>query len=74
MPLGPLALVDKSSLDGGNKLLRSALEIGIVRRVMARQPHHGRMMEVVVPKGIHAVPLLRKRANGLHIKTVSGGM
>src|SRR5580658_4460138 len=54
LPLVTLSLVKVSPFYRRKQFLRTALKIGVVGFIMARQGHEGAVMQVVVPQGIEA--------------------
>src|SRR5205085_4779607 len=56
LPRIALALIEISALGHSDELAGVAAIVVIIAVGAAGQPHHCRMMEVVVPNGIHAMP------------------
>src|SRR5262249_51175986 len=63
LPRVPLSLVQIAILERGEKLLRCAEVIGVVRLVSASEGDHRRVVEVVVPEAVEAITIGFERPN-----------
>src|SRR6266446_1239936 len=67
LPCVPLALVEITPFDGGDKLLRLAQMVGIVSLIMSGQRHHRAMMKIVIPERVDAIASLLLWPHQLHV-------
>jgi hypothetical protein len=56
LPLVTLPLIEVSPLRRGDKLLRRAGVIGVVRLIVTGDGDERAVMEIIVPQRVHAVP------------------
>ena len=67
LPRVPLALVEVAVLHRRNELLCRASVVRVIRLVAAGESDHGRVVEVVVPQGVQAVPALLDRVHDARV-------